>query len=57
MEKKKQFVKPAVLEELILHLDRPILDGSVVDNATIISTGQEVETHDFTGNDFDFQWE
>lgn len=57
MKKKKQFVKPAVLEEVSLQLESPILEGSVVDNTTIISTGQQVETHDFSGSDFNFQWE
>lgn len=57
MKQKKQFVRPAVLQELSLLPDMPILAGSVVDNTTIVSTGQEVEEHDFSGGDFNHEWE
>jgi hypothetical protein len=57
MKQKKQFVRPAVLQELSLLPDMPILAGSLVDNATIVSTGQEVEEHDFSGSDFNHDWE
>ena len=57
MKQKKQFVRPAVLQELSLLPDMPILAGSVVDNTTIVSTGQEVEGHDFSGEDFNHDWE
>ena len=57
MKQKKQFVMPAVLQELSLLPDMPILAGSLVDNATIVSTGQEVEEHDFSGSDFNHDWE
>ena len=54
---KKQFVKPVVLAELSLQGDKPILEGSVVDTTTIVSTGQAVENHDFSGTEFNHQWE
>lgn len=57
MKKKKQFVRPAVLQDLSLLPETPILAGSVVDNATIVSTGQEVENYDFSGDDFNHNWE
>ena len=57
MAMKKQFVKPVVLGELSLQGDKPILEGSVVDNTTIVSTGQAVENHDFSGSGFNHQWE
>ena len=57
MKQKKQFTRPAVLQELSLLPDSPILAGSVVDNTTIVSTGQEVEQHDFSGEDFNHNWE
>ena len=57
MAMKKQFVKPVVLGELSLQGDKPILEGSVVDNTTIVSTGQAVENHDFSGTEFNHQWE
>ena len=56
MKQKKQFVRPAILQELSLLPDMPILAGSVVDNTTIVSTGQEVQEWDY-GTDFDHEWE
>ena len=57
MKQKKHFVRPAVLQELSLLPDMPILAGSLVDNATIVSTGQDVENYDFSGDDFNHEWE
>lgn len=57
MRKKQQFVRPAVLQELTLLPDTPILQGSIVDNTTIVSTGQTVVDHDFSDESFDHQWE
>lgn len=57
MKKKQQFVRPAILQELTLLPETPILAGSVVDNATIESAGQEVENYDFSGGDFNHNWE
>ena len=57
MKQKKQFTRPAILQELSLLPDSPILAGSVVDNVTVYSTGQEVENHDFSGEDFNHEWE
>ena len=57
MKQKKQFTRPAILQELSLLPDSPILAGSVVDNTTIVSTGQEVQEHDFSGGDFNHEWE
>ena len=57
MKQKKQFTRPAILQELSLLPDMPILAGSVVDNTTIVATGQEVENYDFSENDFNHNWE
>ena len=59
MKQKKQFTRPAVLQELSLLPDTPILAGSVVDNTTILSTGQTVENYDFSPeqSDFNHEWE
>ena len=54
---KKQFVKPEILREITLLPECPILAGSVVDNTTIVSTGQEVQTHDFSDSSFNHNWE
>lgn len=56
MTQKAPFIRPAVLQELLLP-GTPILAGSVADNTTIVSTGQEVRIYDFSGAEFDHQWE
>ena len=43
MKQKKQFVRPAVLQEVTLLCDASVLQGSVVDNMTVVSAGQPVE--------------
>ena len=59
MKQKKQFTRPAILQELSLLPDTPILAGSAVDNTTIVSAGQDVENHDFSDADggFNHAWE
>ncbi len=59
MKQKKQFTRPAILQEFSLLPDTPILAGSVVDNTTIVSTGQTVENYDFSPeqSDFNHDWE
>lgn len=57
MKKKKQFIKPEILRELSLQGDKPILEGSVVDSTAVVTTGQVVENHDFSGDTFNHQWE
>ena len=56
MKQKKQFTRPAILQELSLLPETPILAGSVVDNTTIVSTGQEVQDWNYE-TDFDHNWE
>ena len=57
MKTRKRFERPAILRELALTGDAPILQGSVADNTVIVSAGQEVQEHNFSGNDFNHQWE
>lgn len=58
MKQKKQFVRPAVLQEVTLQGDSHILQGSVSDDTTVISTGQDVENYDFgTDQTYNHQWE
>ena len=59
MKQKKQFTRPAILQEFSLLPDTPILAGSVVDNTTILSTGQTVENYNFSPeqSDFNHDWE
>jgi hypothetical protein len=57
MKKKKQFVRPAVLQDLSLLPETPILAGSVIDNATIVSAGQPVEDINAADQDWNKKWE
>ena len=57
MKQKKHFIRPVLLQEVVLLAESPILEASLADNTTVVSMGQEVETHDFTGDDFNHQWE
>ena len=59
MKNKKQFIRPAVLQEVQLLPGTPILQGSVSDNTTIVSMGQEVKEYDFSdpNGNFNHQWE
>jgi hypothetical protein len=58
MRKKKQFVKPEILQELSLLGARAILQGSVSDNTTVVSMGQQVVTYEFDDSDeFNHKWE
>ena len=57
MKKKQQFIKPEILRELSLLGDGPILKGSVVDNAVVVSAGQEVIDIDAgVDQDWNQQW-
>ena len=56
MKQKKQFVRPAVLQELTLLPDAPILQASIVDSMTVPTTGQEVQSIDWTDPTFNHDW-
>lgn len=58
MRVKQQFVRPVVLQEVTLLPGTPILQGSVSDNTTVISMGQQVETMEFDDyENFNHNWE
>ena len=57
MKKKKQFVRPAVLQDLSLLPETPILAGSVVDNVTVVSAGQSVTDINADDQDWNKKWE
>ncbi len=57
MKQKKQFVKPEVLQELALLPGTPILQGSVIDNMTVVSSGQKVEEINAEGQDWNQEWQ
>ena len=62
MKQKSRYESPAVLRKIPLRLEGEILSGSVKDNMTINSMGQEVQNFDFnfTGegpdDGFNHQW-
>lgn len=61
MNKNKTYQTPRVLQEVDVLLERDFLNGSVVDDMTVVSTGQEVEEINFSteveDNPFTFDWE
>ncbi|MBR4586026.1 MAG: hypothetical protein IKO29_04725 [Bacteroidales bacterium] len=58
MKVKKPFVRPFVLQEVTLLPGTPILQGSVSDNTTVISMGQQVEYKEFDDyENFNHNWE
>jgi hypothetical protein len=61
MNKKQTYQTPRVLQEVDVLLERDFLNGSVVDDMTVVSTGQEVEEINFSteveDNPFTFDWE
>ena len=62
MNKKQTYQTPVVLKEVDVLLERDFLAGSVVDDMTVVSTGQEVEELSFStegtdDNPFTFTWE
>ena len=56
MKKKQQFVKPAILQELTLLPETPILVASVSDTTTVRTTGQQTESIDWSDNTFNHTW-
>ena len=48
MNKKQTYQTPRVLQEVDVLLERDFLNGSVVDDMTVVSTGQEVEEINFS---------
>ena len=58
MKVKKPFVRPFVLQEVTLLPGTPILQGSVSDNTTVTSMGQQVECKEVDDyENFNHNWE
>lgn len=53
--KKKNYGTPTILQETRIVLEQNLM-ASVVDNLTVESTGQEVETFDFNSTEFNHTW-
>ena len=57
MLQRKMYLSPCVLKTVPVSLEDELLAGSVVNNSKVVSTGQEVETYDFSQPEFNHQWE
>lgn len=55
--KQNFYQSPKVLKEVSVRLERDLLKASLVDTATVVSTGQEVKEYDFTSEGFNHTWE
>jgi hypothetical protein len=55
--KKSLFVPPEVLQKVSLELEDQILAGSVADSTSVQTTGQEVDSYDFSQTAFNHTWE
>ncbi|MBR0500136.1 MAG: hypothetical protein IJJ72_03990 [Bacteroidales bacterium] len=56
MKQKLHYETPAIRREVILQTEGEILAGSIVDNADVRTTGQEVQDIDFSDSGFDYTW-
>ena len=60
MKRKQQYVAPAILRQTALSPGVALLAQSIVDNANVVSMGQDVKNLDFSPNNesgFNFEWE
>ena len=57
MNNKKQFERPAILQEFTLLPEAPILAESVVDDVTVISEGQQVQDINAQDQGWNHQWD
>lgn len=60
MKHKQQYVAPAILRQTALSQGVALLAQSIVDNANVVSMGQEVEDLDFSPSNtkgFNFDWD
>lgn len=57
MKKFNLYESPAVIRIVRLVPEADILQGSVVDQGTVSSVGQEVDAHDFSTDSYNHTWE
>ena len=52
------YITPSILKTISIEMESGILLGSIVDNATVETTGQEVVNYDFNNTElFNHKWE
>ena len=56
MKQKKHFIRPAVLQELTLLPDTPILQASIVSSTTVTTTGQQTQDYNWSDTSFNHDW-
>ena len=60
MKRTKNYAPPMILSTSRVYTDTAILAGSLVDQTTVTTVKtmqQPVENHDFSGSDFNHNWE
>ena len=56
MKQKKHFIRPAVLQELSILPETPILAASIVEQTTVTTTGQEIQDYNWNDSSFNHDW-
>jgi len=56
MKQRRHYEAPEILRQTVLGAGCELLQKSIVDNVTVTTMGQEVETHT-AGTDFRHNWE
>ena len=57
MKQKQKFESPRVMGELRLEPEGVLLVSIVDTKVTVETTGQKVENHDFSGSEFNHDWQ
>lgn len=59
MRQAKNYAPPIVIKESRIYAETAVLTGSVVDKTvvTIEATEQKVQNYDFSGSEFNHNWE
>ena len=60
MKRTKNYATPMIIKKSRVYTETAILAGSLVDQTTVTTvkaTQQPVENHDFSGSDFNHNWE
>ena len=57
MKQKQIFESPRVMGELRLEPEGVLLVSIVDTKVTVETTGQKVENHDFSGSEFNHEWQ
>ena len=56
MSQKKQFQTPAVIQAVDICTESILVAASIVDAATVTTTGQEVKDYDWSDSSYNHEW-